>query len=123
MQKFKDVTINGREYRVGLVTALVGNWIIESGFQHAKDPAIYERVQSHLFSACSVYREKDGAKVPMKLFAEGRWLVPDLDIEYDLDTVQQLFKAAFDFNFDPFFAKLAAAREAARLAAASDTSQ
>jgi hypothetical protein len=111
MEKFKDVTINGVDFRVGLVSALVGDWIItQLTTKTFTDEAIYRSVQAHLLGACSVYIEKDGGRIPLKIFNNGRWLVAAQfpDLESDADTVHQLFEAALDLNVSPFFDKLKA---------------
>jgi hypothetical protein len=101
LEKFKDVTINGRDFRIGLVTALTGNWIMQVALAEYSNPEVYARVQNHLFGVCSVYSETGGVRLPMKIYESGRWLVPDLNLEFDTDTVEQLFNVAFDFNLGP----------------------
>jgi hypothetical protein len=111
MEKFKDVTINGVDFRVGLVSALVGDWIItQLTTKRFTDEAVYRSVQTHLLGACSVYIEKDGGRIPLKIFDNGRWLVSAQfpDLESDADTVHQLVDAALDLNVSPFFDKLKA---------------
>ena len=104
-ERFKNVTINDREYRIGLVTALEADWILNVGLTHATVEGIYERVQNKLFSECSVFLEKGGERIPVKIFDSGRWLVPDLGLDYDLDSVEQIYEAALEFNIGPFVEK------------------
>jgi hypothetical protein len=49
-----------------------------------------------------------GEPVAVKIYADGKWLVPKLELEYDLDTVSELTREAMSFNFDGFFEKLEA---------------
>lgn len=104
IERFKDVTINGHQFRLGLVNAMVGNWMtIQMSAGKASDLDTYNRMQNYFFNECSVYRGEP--PVPMQLYHNGRWMVPDLELEYDLDTVNALFWACADFNFTPFFKK------------------
>jgi len=105
IERFKDITINGRDFQVGLVTAHVGNWIVlQLAGGKASDFDTFTKIQNFLMSVCSAYVEKNGERFALKLFSDGKWCVPD--IEYDLDTVNALYKEALAFNFDPFFEKL-----------------
>ena len=105
IERFKDITINGRDFQVGLVTAHVGNWIVlQLAAGKASDFDTFTRIQNFLMSVCSSYVERNGERFALKLFADGKWMVPDL--EYDLDTVNGIYKEALAFNFDPFFEKL-----------------
>lgn len=104
--KFKDLTISGINFRIGLLSALDGDWLITQMLtRRFADAEVYRKAQTYLLGACSVYVEKDGSQIPMKIFDGGRWLVlaqfPDL--EYDADTVHQLIDAALEFNVGPFF--------------------
>ena len=126
IEKFRDVTINGRDYRVGLVTALVGDWIsrnLRRGMTMGEDT--YAKIQGYLLSTCSIYQEAQatGARVPMKLYDNGRWLNPSLDLEYDLDTVNRLCEECLSFNFDDFFKKKIAEESARAQAEAAKAAQ
>ncbi len=104
---FKDVTINGREFRISAVPALDGTWIIaQMGLRAYGDPEVYRRIQDCLFGAISVLRDVGGERVPMKIYEGGRWLVPDLELEYDLVAVQELYTEALEFNVGPFFTRM-----------------
>ena len=119
-EKTKDVTINGINFRIGLVSALVGDWIINQTMaKNTTDEKVYSRIQSHLLGACSLLcGTPDGDQMPMKVFAEGRWLVlkqcPEL--EYDSDLLHDLLNEVEAFNFGPFLQKFASRLEAERLA-------
>lgn len=109
IDKFKDVLINGREFRIGLVTADIGNWIIHQiTAGNSGDIGVYEKIKRYLLCACSYYQPMpDGSKSPMRILnEEGRWLVPDLDLDYDLDSFYHIYEEALDFNFTPFLKKL-----------------
>lgn len=113
MDKFKDVTIEGREYRIELIPALTGNWIVNSLLASRTNEAIFASIQAHCFDVCSWLKTTpDGMKVPMKLFDKpNRWRLPDM--EDDFASVTALYDAVLDFNFSPFFEKLAAKLQAA----------
>ena len=44
-------------------------------------------------------------EIPKRIFADGQWLAKELDLEYDLETVDEIFTQAFDFNFGEFLKK------------------
>ena len=132
-EQFKDVRIapNGtvlkpnehvdgeREFRIERVTASDGNWIVlQLTGGKASDRDIFDKIQTYLFNRISVFKEKAGARLPLRIHDEGRWLVPDLALEYDLDTVNTLYGEALGFNFDDFFERqrllMAAEKEAAK---------
>ena len=123
IERYKDVTVEGRDFRLGLMTAKVGAWCalqIASG--NVTDEAVYEKIRTYLFNEISVYLDKAGERIPMRIYNNGKWLMPEF--EYDLLTSDGLFWAAMGFNFDPFLAKAkkdAAARKAALEAAIQDT--
>jgi hypothetical protein len=103
-----------RRYRLGLVTAAIGIWIVRQVLEDAvKDPEIDMKVKNYLFSEMSIYNDQG---IPMRLFGEGKWLVPKLDLEYDTEAYHTLYKQAYKFNFDPFMRKIAklAAEKAAQ---------
>lgn len=125
IERYKDVTVEGRDFRIGLMTAKIGAWCglqIASG--NVADEAVYEKIRNYLFNEISAYVEKGGVRVPMRIYSNGQWLMPEF--EYDLLTADGLFWEAMGFNFDPFLAKLkkqAAERKAAKEAEMQDTSQ
>jgi hypothetical protein len=124
--EFKDVTINGTDFRVGRVTPMTGNWItMQLASQKYLEEENFAKIQSYLLSTCSYYKitsentANPGVRVPMKAFDGGRALTPLLN---DLDTHNALYKAAMDFNFSDFFKKRKAEQdEAERLAAIQAT--
>ena len=118
IQKTKDVTINDREFRIGLVSARTGDWILTRMLSRtSSDFETYSKIQDLLLGTCSIYKTvQDGTRVPMKLYEDGRWLIRDEDLEYDTDTIHALCDAVLGFNFDPFFEKLKA-RAAAQIQA------
>ena len=119
-EKTKDVTINGVNFRIGLVSALIGDWIINQMMaKTATDEKVYSRIQAHLLGVCSLLvGTPDGEPMPMKVFAEGRWLVLKQcpEMEYDSDLLHDLMNEVEAFNFGPFLQKLGSRLEAERLA-------
>lgn len=104
---------NHREFRIGRVTAEVGSWIMtEMSAGTIHEPEVYRKITYHLFNLVSVYQNMaDGSKSPMRVYQDGKFLVPELDLEYDLETFQMLYKKAMDYNFAPFLAKLKKQKE------------
>lgn len=122
IERYKDVTIEGRAFRIGLVTASVGTWCcLQMASGKAGGEEVYEKIKSYLLSEVSVYREKDGQRIPMKVWDGTRWMDPAF--EYDLELVYQVYNAALGHNFDIFFKKRAAEAEAERRAPALAISQ
>ena len=118
--KFKDVKIGDETFRIGVVPADKGNWaVMMLAGGKSEDPEIFQKVQELLLSNVSVYRGRDGASLPIRMYDPARtddagrsdpWLVKDLDIATDVDLFNQLVMMALGFNFDPFFER--AQREA-----------
>jgi len=71
----------------------------------ATDETIFTKIQNYLFNIMSVYKDVDGKRIPMRIYDEGSWLVKELDLEYDLDTVNMLYTEALAFNFNDFFVR------------------
>lgn len=111
IQKTKDIKINDHTYRIGLVPADIGNWCVTQMLSgKISNFDTYRAVQGYLLAQCHVLMAEGGAgdPVPVKIYADGKWLVPKLELEYDLDTVSELSREATSFNFDSFFEKLEA---------------
>lgn len=118
LEKHRDENITGgsgveRTYRIELVTAAIGNWIINqitSG--KSGDLEVYDKICNYLFEKCYVYDPihrpgPDGkTQMEMRIYAAGQWLKPELDLEYDTDAVNQLFEKAVDFNCGPTLRKI-----------------
>lgn len=114
LQKYKDVEIGSRRFRVGLMSALKSSWIYTQ-FQLGRvgEPEVFRQIQDHLLSCCSLYKQNaDGTEVPMQIYEPGRWLLPEAqDFEYDLPTVQKLLEASMEFSIGPFLAERALAAQ------------
>lgn len=103
-QKYKDLEIGGRKFRVGLVSAFRGAWIFaQIQLGRIGDPEVFRITQDYLLSACSLYRRNpDGTETPMQIYEPQRWLLPEAqEFEYDLVLVQKLSEAAMEFNLGP----------------------
>lgn len=117
IERYKDVTVEGREFRVGLVNAKAGAWCgLQLASGNVTDEKVYEKIRDYLFNEISVYVDKGGERIPVRIYDNGKWLTPEF--AYDLLMVDGLFWASLGFNFDPFLAKLR--KEAAEKKAASD---
>lgn len=106
LEQFKDVEIEGRRYRIGSLSALVGNWIATVMMQRkATDEETFAKIQAHCLEVCQRYEERNGERTPINIFAKpDRFLVPDL--AHDVVTVSALQEEVLDFNLGSFFAKL-----------------
>jgi len=112
LEKFKDVEIGGLKFRIGLVTALVGDWIENQMLtKRFLDEAVYQSIQNRLLGLCSIFAGDDAP--PLRIFDNGRWLVAASypDLPYDTETVHALIDAALEFNFGPFLKKLVEAQQ------------
>lgn len=109
IERYKNVTIGEREFRVGLLSAAKGSWVITQMVSgRATEFDVHQKIQDFLFSECFIVKHADADPIAIRIYGAGRWLVPDLELEYDLDTVTELEAAAFEFNFGPFLRKLQA---------------
>ena len=122
MDKFKDITIGDRTFRIGRMNALNGNFVANSLQAARTNEDVFRRCQAYCFDACSVYKSvpATGENIPMKIFdLPGTWR--DKDLADDFDTVNQLYEAVIEFNFSLFFARFFAKLEAAQAKLAEET--
>lgn len=123
----RDVTINGLRFRIGLVSALAGDWIINQFLlRKYADEVTYKRVQTHLLGVVSLYTGDDPNLPPLKIYDGERCLVAAKfpEVATDPDLIHQLMDAALDLNFASFFARMkkeSEEAEADRLADAATT--
>ncbi|HXS93026.1 MAG TPA: hypothetical protein VN736_00385 [Candidatus Limnocylindrales bacterium] len=123
IERFKEIQLNGQTFRVGRVPSDVGVWImLQIEGRKTSDQEVYAKIKNHLFNLCSYCEEIDGSVIPKRIYADGKWLVPQLELDYDAETVKEIFEASMEFNFGGFFEKLLAKAKAA-LEASSDTGQ
>ena len=80
MDKFKDVTIEGREYRIGLFSAAVGSMIMLQVPHMLTNEEMFFSVRANCLNVCHVIRNVNDVLVPMKMFdkGSGKWLLPDV---------------------------------------------
>lgn len=119
MLDHKDVTIDGKQYRVGRFSARTGSWILfqllnkalpalvgsqlefgaklGSGVQMSE--ADFLNIQDHCLMVCGRYRESGVAEPIMK--AQGVFALKD--VEYDIVACMGLTVNALAFNFSDFF--------------------
>lgn len=110
-QKYKDVEISGRKFRVGLVSAFRGAWVFaQIQLGRIGDPEVFRTTQDYLLSACMLYRQNpDGTETPALMYEPQRWLLPEAqEFEYDIVLVQKLLEAAMEFNLGPLLKDRAA---------------
>ena len=122
----RDVTIGGFRFRIGLVSALAGDWIINQFLlRKYADEETYKRVQQHLLCVVSLYTGEDASVPPLKIYDGDRCLVAAKfpEVATDPDLIHQLMDAALDLNFSSFFARMkkeSEEAEAARVAAGTN---
>jgi hypothetical protein len=111
MAKTKDVEYKGRKFRLGLPSARDGNWIINMMLanQHLA-PANYDRIEKLLLNKVEYLRNTDGLDMPLKMYFNGDFLIPDLEI--DSDELNFLFLEALKFLADPTLQRLVAQQKA-----------
>lgn len=73
----------------------------------------YAKCQAHMLRVCTYLRE---GTTPQLIFEDGQWLVKDLELDYDLDTVHDLLDASFGFNIGPLLERLKKQRDKAKAA-------
>lgn len=108
-ERYTDVTINDHKFRLGRVTASVGNWmVLQMSAGTTIDQDVYNKMEAYFLAETSIYRGRD----PVRIWDAGIWLVKEL--EYDLDTVNAIYFKSLGFNFDDFFEKRKAEKVAAK---------
>lgn len=111
-QNFKDVTIGGRTFRIDVMNARVADWVITAmGSGAYSNRQTYAEIQDELLTTVSVYGPADGnggVPVPMRLFAKGKWLDPEVNLDKEPETLTALLLEAMDFNLNPILRMLKA---------------
>ena len=114
IEKFKDVKIGEDTYRIGRFQALLGAWIGDMVLTGSAQMGVenFNRVQDYCLSVCAVYRTvpPNNEMIPQSIYSreQRKWIVKDLDIEYDLELLDALKTQVLDFNFTDVFLKRAA---------------
>lgn len=95
------VTINGKNFRISRVSAITGVWIAKS-FTAFRSEETSKKILTACLELCEILTvaKQTGAQVPMQIISGETWLWPDL--QYDFDTVDELFDAAVNYNFSDF---------------------
>lgn len=107
IEKFKDVNVGGHEFRVGLVSALIGDWCVSQMMSgNVSNQEVFAKIQAYMLDVCSVYVDAGEERIPKKVFANGRFLVPELELDFDLQLLYDLVEEAMKFNFTPFLLKM-----------------
>jgi|ERR1035438_3261584 hypothetical protein len=107
METYKDVEINGREFRIYPPSARDGSWVVNVATSgRIIEPDIYARAQGIMFEACRSLTDVNGLKIEALLYNSkrtdkdgGQWLIPDL--VGDIATVDALWDDAVDFCLRP----------------------
>lgn len=126
-EKFKDVTINGMKFRLGVPSSRDGVWII-TAMQAGKytEPQTYARIQDIVLNKVQYIRPVNGEEIPQPLYFNGKWLVPDLNLDSDVDTAFKLTEEAIEFVTGPtllYLIEKAEKAQAESAAKAQSTSQ
>src|SRR5215469_11608214 len=109
-----DVAIEGRDgegnpvtrkFRVGLIRADIGSWILMLMRTNQMTEENYLKAQGYGFDQCFLIKEQAG-NMPIKIYEQGGrgWLVPE--ITYDSTTAYLLWEEVVKFNYGPFLQKL-----------------
>jgi hypothetical protein len=107
MEKYKDVEINGREFRIYPPSARDGSWVVAVACAaRIYEPDIYARAQDIMWTACRQLVDVNGAKQELLLYngkrpdsEGGPWLIPELN--GDIATADALYDDAVDFCLGP----------------------
>jgi len=129
-EKSKIIEVDGHKFMAEVPSPRDGSWIVANvTTADAKylNPDVYGRIQDIILSKCFYLRDAGGQQLKQVFWANGKILVPDVD--FDLVTVDNLFREALDFAVGPTLlrlmehvAKETAAREAAAQLASSQPS-
>jgi hypothetical protein len=130
IERFKDIEILNKKYRIERMPAIVGSNILQIGFSQFlppaiesvlnkqgmdfgsfnrinMDPATFIMVQKTCLRYCSIIQEVQSAngeaqRVPLSVIsAEDVWA--DADLQYDLPSVMALTIECLIYNLKPFF--------------------
>lgn len=109
IRKFKDIKIDGKEFRIGLLSAPVGCWLL-THFQAKTylQEDIFFKLHAYCMEACMLYvvNQETQSRIPTPIYERDRgWTIPSLAT--NLFVSERLFKEVVDFNLEPFFVKLA----------------
>jgi hypothetical protein len=107
MEKYKDVEINGREFRIYPPLSGDGSWVVNAASTtRIIEPEVYARAQAIMFEACRQLVDVNGAKQELLLYNSkrsekegGPWLIPEL--RGDIATVDALWDDAVEFCLRP----------------------
>jgi hypothetical protein len=101
MEKFKDVEIEGVEYRIGVFTPMVGSMIMNQmpAIQIKED--VYMSVLRNCLGVIAVLKEVHGQKQPLKLYSklEDKWLLEEIT---NPAVLASLMAETVSFNLQPF---------------------
>ena len=119
MQKHKTVELNGREYRIGQMSADVGSWVVIQLLTKMLPSIVQTRVKMNVpktsasmtreefaelqglcLSVVTVKDDKAGG-VYLPIAKNGVWV--DKSLEFDLPSVLALTVHALEFNMQGFF--------------------
>lgn len=108
IERHQDVEIRGHRFRIHRVLAADGSWIVSQfAARRTGDREIYDRITRYLFNRIDLLQQVgNGSESPLRIYRDGQYLIKELDLEYDLEFLEELYKAAFDFNLSPFLKKL-----------------
>lgn len=98
----KDITIGEHKYRIGRLSARVGSWLFKLQTKRDMTEAEHNNVHTHLLSV--VARYKEGIPLPITL-PSGEFKPDTKDLEFDLETVEELKNEVTDLNFKDFLVK------------------
>lgn len=111
-QNYKDVSIGDRTFRIDVMNARVADWVITAmGSGAYSNRQTYAEIQDELLTTVSVYGPADGnggAPMPMRLFAKGKWLDPEVNLDKEPEVLTALLLEAMDFNLNPILRMLKA---------------
>src|SRR6185312_4365303 len=103
----KTVEINGQKFKIDAIAAQPGSWILAMSMGgRLAEFDVFTRAQGYAFGSCwRLDSMTDGKEMPRRVYdqAQAKWLLPEL--ASDVNTVNELWLEALDFNIGPTLAK------------------
>ena len=103
---FKDVTIDGVEYRIGSFTPKTGARVLfQLGQLKTGNEAVYDSILDSCLDVVSILEKKGEEKFALKMYSksENRWLKPEITSPIVLNS---LLMEVNNFNFEVFMQPL-----------------
>jgi hypothetical protein len=106
--KTKEVTIDGKDYLIGLFSPMVGSMLILQMPQVATSETVYGLVRNNVLNVLSIIETHGEEKIPVKVFTKvgdsGKWTRPEFETTLSNPVhFNKVMGEVLSFNLDRFF--------------------